>query len=86
MLVCDVGGLYMLCIVFVVYSLSICSILLDIGGREGGSPIKNGHNALQSLEAIDMLPVTPTFLVMSRTTHFSSAALKPTLALIYPKY
>ena len=36
-----------------------------------GSPIKNGHDALQSLEAIDMLPVTPTFL---RATHFSSAA------------
>ena len=35
-----------------------------------GSPIKNGHDALQSLEAIDMLPVTPTFLVTSRTTHF----------------
>ena len=51
-----------------------------------GSPIKNGHDALQSLEAIDMLPVTPTFLAMSHVTHFSSVALKPALALIYPKY
>jgi len=33
-----------------------------------------------------MLPVTPTFLVMSHVTHFSSTALKPALALIYPKY
>ena len=30
-----------------------------------GPPIKNGHDALQSLEAIDMLTVTPTFLAMS---------------------
>ena len=51
-----------------------------------GSPIKNGHDALQSLEAIDMLPVTPTFLAMSRATHFCSVALKPALALIYPNY
>ena len=33
-----------------------------------GSPIKNGHDALQSLEAIDMLPATPTFLVTSHVT------------------
>jgi len=33
-----------------------------------------------------MLPVTPTFLVMSHVTHFSSIAMKPTLALIYPNY
>ena len=51
-----------------------------------GSPIKNGHGALQTLEAIDMLPVTPTFLAMSRATHFNSVALKPALALFYPKY
>ena len=51
-----------------------------------GSPIKNGHDALQSLEAIDMLPVTPTFLVTSRATHFCSVALKPALALTYPNY
>ena len=37
----------------------------------------NGHDALQTLEAIGMLPVTPTFLVISRATHFSSAELKP---------
>jgi len=46
--------------------------------RLPGSPIKNGHDALQSLEAIDMSLVTPTFLVTSRATHFSIAALKPT--------
>jgi len=40
----------------------------------------------QSLEAIHMLPVTPTFLVMSHVAHFSSVALKPALALIYPNY
>ena len=51
-----------------------------------GPPIKNGHNALQSLEAIDMLTVTPTFLAMNHVTHFSTTALKPALALIYPKY
>ena len=51
-----------------------------------GSPIKNGHDALQSLEAIDMLPVTPTFIAMSHVTHFSSVALKSALALIYPNY
>ena len=36
------------------------------------SPIKNRHSALQSLEAIKMLPVTPKFLVTSNVTHFSS--------------
>jgi len=28
----------------------------------------------KSLEAIDMLPVTPTFLAMNHVTHFSSVA------------
>jgi len=41
---------------------------------------------LQSLEAIDMFMVTPTFLAMSHVTYFNSVALKPALALIYPKY
>jgi len=49
-----------------------------LADSQTGSPIKNGHDALQTLEAIGMLPVTPTFLVMSRATHFSSAELKPT--------
>ena len=39
---------------------------------------------LQSLEAVDMLPVAPTSLAMSHVTHFRSVALKPALALIYP--
>ena len=33
-----------------------------------------------------MLPATPTFVVTSRATHFSSVALKFALALIYPNY
>ena len=52
--------------------VSICHALLNL--------MKNGH-MLQSLEATDVLPVTSTFLVMSHMTHFSSAALKPALAL-----
>ena len=50
----------------------------------------NGHDVLQSLEAIDMLPVTPTFLVTSRTTHFDQLlqqrSVEAYLALIHPKY
>jgi len=42
------------------------------------------------VEAIDMLPVTPTFLVTSRTTHFDQLlqqrSVEAYLALIYPKY
>ena len=46
-------------------SMKVVSLLV-IDFKKVGSPIKNGHDALQSLEAIDMLPVTPTFLVTSR--------------------
>jgi len=38
------------------------------------------------MEAINMLPVTPTFLAMSHVTHFSSVVLKLALALIYPNH
>jgi len=49
----------------------------DLGVERG-----NWHDALQSLEAIDMLPATPTFLVTSHVTHLSSVALKLALALL----
>ena len=48
-------------------------------GLRDGSPIKNGHDALQSLEAINMLPAKPAFPVKSSATHFNSAALKLTV-------
>ena len=44
------------------------------GSPTEGPPIKNGHDALQSLEAINMLPVTPTFLAMSHVTYLSAIA------------